>query len=177
MKRRALSLFVGVFAMLAVTFFIFQANLATILDTWLIGIVAWVAAWGGIMLVHYFRFERGAIDADKLFAPVGSGRIPDVNGATLASFGIGVVATWLFMYGLTPALQGFAARAMGGVDLSWLAGGLAAAGSYAVLGRRAHARYAGRVGGVTDVQVGGRPGGASPGPATVVPGAAVEAQP
>lgn len=140
-ERRKLSLFVGVLAMLAVTFFIFQANLATVLDTWLIGIVAWVAAWGGIMLVHYIRFEKGRIDAERLFAPVGSNRIPDVNWATLASFGIGVAATWLFMYGLTPALQGFAARAMGGVDLSWLAGGLAAAGSYAVLGRRVHARY------------------------------------
>jgi toxin CptA len=156
--RRKLSLFVGVFAMLAVTFFIFQADLATILDTWLIGIVAWVAAWGGIMLVHYFRFERGDIDAEKLFAPVGSGRIPDVNWAALASFGIGVVATWLFMYGMTPALQGFAARAMGGVDLSWLAGGLAAAGSYALLGGRVHARYAARAGATAHVTAAGHQG-------------------
>ncbi len=143
-ERRRLSLFVGVFSMLAVVFFVFQANLATVLDTWLVGIVAWVAAWGGIMLVHYFKFERGRVDSARLFAPVGSGRIADVNWATLASFAIGVAATWLFMYGMTPALQGFASRAMGGVDLSWLAGGLAAAGSYALLGGRVHARYAGQ---------------------------------
>ncbi|GAB3435625.1 cytosine permease [Phycicoccus ginsengisoli] len=141
-ERRKLSAFVGVLAMAAVVFFVFQSDLATILDTWLIGIVAWVAAWGGIMLVHYYRFERGRIDAPRLFEPVGTRRLPDVNWAALTAFGVGVVATWLFMYGLTPALQGFAARAMGGVDLSWLAGGIAAAGTYALLGGRVHARYA-----------------------------------
>lgn len=141
LERRKLSVFVGVLAMAAVVFFVFLSDLATILDTWLVGIVAWVAAWGGIMLVHYYRFERGRIDADRLFEPVGSKRLPDINWAAMTSFAVGVVATWLFMYGLTPALQGFVARAMGGVDLSWLAGGLAAAGTYALLGGRVQARY------------------------------------
>jgi toxin CptA len=140
--RRTLSLVVGGFAMAAVVFFIFQADLGSVLDTWLIGIVAWIAAWGGIMLVHYYKFARGNIAADVLFDPVGSKRLPDVNWATMASFAIGVAATWMFLYGLTPALQGVAARAMGGVDLSWLAGGLCAAGAYAVLGGRVHRRYA-----------------------------------
>ncbi|MFL6053959.1 MAG: hypothetical protein ACJ72W_13735 [Actinoallomurus sp.] len=39
-------------------------------------------------------------------------------------------------------LQGPAARALGGVDLSWLAGGLTAAAIYAWLGPRVHRRYA-----------------------------------
>ena len=71
-NRRKLSLFVGVFAMAAVVFFIFQADLASVLDTWLIGIVAWIAAWGGIMLVHYYKFEPRQLDADVLFEPVGT---------------------------------------------------------------------------------------------------------
>jgi toxin CptA len=141
-KRRTLSLFVGVFAMAAVVFFVFQADLGSVLDTWLIGIVAWIAAWGGVMLVHYFKFARGHIDADVLFDPVGTKRLPDVNWATMASFGVGVVFTWMFLYGLTPALQGVAARAMGGLDLSWLAGGLSAAATYALIGGRVHRRYA-----------------------------------
>lgn len=176
-ERRKLSLFVGVFAMVAVIFFIYQANLATVLDTWLIGIVAWIAAWGGIMLVHYFKFEKGRLDAEKLFAPVGSNRIPDINWATMASFGIGVFATWLFMYGLTPALQGFAARAMGGVDLSWLAGGLAAAGSYALLGSRVHARYAGRSETATNGTTGSAAGRAAASQAALETPAVVEVQP
>jgi toxin CptA len=46
------------------------------------------------------------------------------------------------MHGLTPALQGPASTAMGGVDLSWLAGGLTSAAAYALLGGRVHDRYA-----------------------------------
>jgi toxin CptA len=139
--RRKLSLVVGVLAMGAVLFFIFQGNLANTLDTWLIGIVAWIAAWGGIMLVHYYKFERGDLNTARLFDPPGAGRLPNINWATMASFALGVFATWLFLYGLTPALQGWVATAMGGLDLSWLAGGLVAAGSYAVLGGPYYRRH------------------------------------
>jgi nucleobase:cation symporter-1, NCS1 family len=141
--RRTLSVLVGVFASAAVVAFIYAGNLAEVLDTWLIGIVAWIAAWAGIMLVHYFRFERGDLDANRLFDPVGSKRLPDVNWAAMTSFVVGIFFTWLFMYGLTPALQGYAARALGGVDLSWLAGSVVAALCYSVLGRTVIARYPG----------------------------------
>ncbi|MGZ4661765.1 MAG: cytosine permease, partial [Arthrobacter sp.] len=50
-------------------------------------------------------------------------------------------ATWLFMYGLIPIMQGPIAVALGGWDLSWLAGGLTSAGVYAILGPRQHIRY------------------------------------
>jgi toxin CptA len=46
------------------------------------------------------------------------------------------------MYGVIPVFQGPIAVAMGGVDLSWLAGGVAAAAVYAVLGPIAAAPYA-----------------------------------
>jgi nucleobase:cation symporter-1, NCS1 family len=142
--RRKLSLVVGVVATAAVVAFVFAGDLATVLDTWLIGIVGWVAAWAGVMLVQYYRFERGDLDAARLFEPVGTARLPDVNWAAMVSFAIGVLFTWMFMYGLTPALQGFASVALGGVDLSWLAGFLAASISYAVLGRPVNARFPGR---------------------------------
>jgi toxin CptA len=45
------------------------------------------------------------------------------------------------MYGLVPAMQGPIAVALGGWDLSWLAGGLASAGSYALLGPAYHRRH------------------------------------
>ena len=53
----------------------------------------------------------------------------------MVSFVVGIVFTWMFLYGLTPALQGYASVAMGGLDLSWLAGGPSAAAPYAVIGR------------------------------------------
>jgi toxin CptA len=89
--------------MAVVVFFIFQEDFATVLDTWLIGLVAWVATWGGIMLVHYFRIERGRVRVDRLFDPVGTSRLPDVNWAGFTAFFAGIVATWLFMYGLLPS--------------------------------------------------------------------------
>ncbi|NJC71319.1 cytosine permease [Planosporangium thailandense] len=140
-KRRGLNLFVGVFAFLAVIAFLFAQNLGTVLDTWLGGIVAWISSWGAIMLVHYYRVERRKIQADRLFDPVGSRRLPDVNWSTMLCFAAGIFATWVFMYGATGALQGFAARAFGGVDLSWLVGGGVAGACYAVLGPKAHRQY------------------------------------
>ncbi len=146
LPRRTLSMMTGVLAMVVVIFFIFQENFATVLDTWLIGLVAWVATWGGIMLVHYYRIEKGKVQVDRLFDPVGTQRLPDVNWAGFVAFGSGIFATWLFMYGLIPVLQGPIAVAMGGVDLSWLAGGLTSAGVYAVLGPIAADRHAAKNG-------------------------------
>ena len=139
--RRSLSVLVGVLSMVVVIFFIYQENFATVLDTWLIGLVAWVATWGGIMLVHYYRIERDSVRVDRLFDPVGTSRLPNVNWAGFTAFFAGIFATWLFMYGLVPALQGPVAVAMGGVDLSWLAGGLTSALVYSVLGPVAAAKY------------------------------------
>ncbi|MDQ8704970.1 cytosine permease [Streptomyces sp. LHD-70] len=135
--RRTLSSVVGVLSMVVVVFFIYQSDFAAILDTWLVGLVAWVSAWGGIMLVHYIRIERGEIAVERLFDPVGTRRLPDINWAGLTAFAAGILGTWLFMYGLIPPFQGPGAVALGGVDLSWLAGGLTSAGVYAVLGPRA----------------------------------------
>ncbi|MEW1948648.1 cytosine permease [Pseudarthrobacter sp902506025] len=141
-SRRKLNLFVGVFSLGAVVFFIFQEDFAAVLDAWLIGLVAWVAAWGGIMLVHYFWLEkRWPGGTDRLFDGVGTKRLPGVNWAGVISLLAGIFATWLFMYGLIPIMQGPIAVALGGWDLSWLAGGLTSAGVYAILGPRQHIRY------------------------------------
>lgn len=142
-SRRRLSLVVGVFSLLVVVFFVFNNQLATVLDTFLSGIVAWVATWGGIMLVHYYWLEREVKRTERLFDPVGTRRIPDVNPAAMLAFVAGIVATWAFMHGETPVLHGPIASALGGVDLSWLAGGAVAAGLYALLGPRVYRRYQG----------------------------------
>ncbi|MDL5155631.1 purine-cytosine permease family protein [Actinomycetospora termitidis] len=143
-SRRTLSVLVGIVAMAAVTFFVFQSDFATVLDTWLVGIVAWIAAWAGVMLVHYFLVAQREIDPADLVAPVGARRLPVVNGAAMLAFAVGVLATWLFMAGQVPALQGPLATAMGGVDLSWLAGGLSAAAVYAAIGPAARRRFLAR---------------------------------
>ncbi|MBA8962836.1 hypothetical protein JOJ86_006361 [Rhodococcus percolatus] len=92
----------------------------------------------------YRRNPAGSADACE---PAGqqqlaaAKKVRDVNWTTMGCFVAGIAATWLFMYGATSLTQGFAARALGGLDLSWLAGGGVAAALYSVLGPRAHRPY------------------------------------
>lgn len=135
-SRRTLSVGVGSVAMAAVVVFVFTDDLATVLDTWLVGIVAWIASWAGVMAVHYFVIERGPIDADRLLAAPARRRLPAFNGPGLIAFALGVLATWLFLHGEVAALQGPVSTALGGLDLSWLAGSITSATCYFVLARR-----------------------------------------
>lgn len=141
-SRKSLNIFVGVFSLILLIVLVFQAGFASTVSTWLGAIVAWVAAWGGVMLVHYYWLNKKyPIDVDRLFDPVGTRRVPEINWAGMVAFIVGIFATWLFMYGVFPVMQGWAAVAMGGWDFSWLAGGLTSAIIYAVLGPLAHRKY------------------------------------
>ncbi|WP_369046646.1 purine-cytosine permease family protein [Sinomonas sp. P10A9] len=132
--RKALSILVGCLSMVAVIFFLFAEDFATLLDNWLGAIVAWVATWGGIMVVHYFVFERKHKNFGYLFLSPKDTHLKAVNPAALISFIVGLFMTWVFMYGSDPVLQGPMATAMGGVDLSWLAGTLTSGVLYFAIG-------------------------------------------
>jgi NCS1 family nucleobase:cation symporter-1 len=135
--RRKLSYGVGVLATLFTIFLILHGNFATNLDGWLGGLVTWVAPWGAIMLVHYYGIAKQRIDVNALFEPPGSPRVPDIVWEAIIPFVLGIVATWMFEYGVPKYLQGWAAKQMGGIDLSWLAGALVAGVlSYLALSRR-----------------------------------------
>jgi purine-cytosine permease-like protein len=137
-SRRLLNLLMGILAFIACIVFIFQDDVATVLDAWLVGIVSWVAPWAAIMVVQFYIFDRCSTDFGFVFDPVGGKRMADVGGRALIAFAIGVFCTWLFLNGSVPALQGPAAQLLGGIDLSWLAGGLSAGISYYLLARRSH---------------------------------------
>lgn len=131
--RRILNLVIGVVAMAIVVFFVLNGDFATTIDAWLVGIVGWLSPWAAVMLVHWFFVARQQVDPAALFAPASEGALPMVRPTALVSLAVGIVFTWLFMYGMLPVLQGPIANAMGGVDLSWLAGGLTAGLTYAAL--------------------------------------------
>lgn len=132
-SRKKLSILVGCLSMAAVILFLFAQDFATLLDNWLGTIVAWVATWGGIMAVHYFIFERRHSDYSYLFLTPRDTRLKAVNPSAFIAFGAGLVMTWMFMYGTLPIFQGPIATAMGGVDLSWLAGTVTSAAVYFAL--------------------------------------------
>lgn len=132
-NRRVLNLVIGVVAMGAVVFFVLNGEFAKTLDAWLVGIVGWLAPWAAVMLVHWFGVARGRVDAATLLAPPAESTLPSVRVSALLALALGIAATWLFMYGMVPVMQGPVATALGGIDLSWLAGGLTAGLVYAAL--------------------------------------------
>ena len=115
---------------------IFQESFAHSLDGWLASLVVWVAPWAAIMAVHFFYLRRQNIDIEALYDPPGHSRLGDVRWDAMASFLVGIAATWFFEFGIPSVLQGPGAKWLGNVDLSWLAGLIVAGGLYAVLGSR-----------------------------------------
>jgi cytosine/uracil/thiamine/allantoin permease len=95
--------------------------------------VTWVAPWGAVMLMHFYWVTRQRIDVPALYDEPGSSRLGDFRWDAIIAFVAGIVATWCFEYGIPSALQGPAAKAMNGVDLSWLAGFVVAAVIYGAL--------------------------------------------
>jgi NCS1 nucleoside transporter family len=135
--RRLLSYGVGVLATLFTVFLILHGDFAENLDGWLAGLVTWVAPWGAIMLVYYYGIAKQQIDVNALFEPPGSPLVRDIAWEAIIPFLLGIVATWLFEYGIPSYLQGPLAKNLGGIDLSWLAGALVAGAlSYVAMSRR-----------------------------------------
>ncbi len=150
--RRILNVVIGIASMALVIFFVLRTDFASTIDTWLIGIVGWVTPWAAVVLVHWFYVARGRVDAAALFAAPSERAIPMIRPTALISLAVGIVCTWMFMYGTISALQGRGAVALGGIDISWLAGGLAAGLSYFALEfRSAHTAAAD----VSPISVGG----------------------
>ena len=128
--RRKLSYGIGIASFAFTIYLIIGNNFAASLDGWLSGLVTWVAPWAAITLIHYYGVMRGQVDTVLLFDPPGSKRLKDISWPAIAAFGLGMVATWACEYGMPSYLQGPIATAMGGVDLSWLAGAVVGGGSY-----------------------------------------------
>ena len=124
--RRLLCHVVGVLALAFTVLLILNGSFASSLDGWLSGLVTWVAPWAVIMLIHFYWVRDRRIDVEALFQAPGRSRLPDVAWPALVAFVLGMVATWSFEYAVPTWLQGPAARAMGGIDLSWFAGAVVA---------------------------------------------------
>jgi toxin CptA len=134
--RRKLTYGVGVLATIFTIVLVYQEDFAKTLDAWLAGMVTWVAPWAAIMLIHYWIFARERIDVPSLFDPPGGGRIIDIRWAAIIAFLAGIVATWAFSFGVPEILQGPGARALGNIDMSWLAGGIVSGAIYYLAGPR-----------------------------------------
>ena len=106
-SRRKLNLFVGVLSFVAVIFFIFQDDFASVLDC--------LADWAGRMGGRWARSDAWSLLLDRKRGPshrpasstaLDTTALPVVNPAGIASLLARRFATWLFMYGMVPQMQG-----------------------------------------------------------------------
>lgn len=133
--RRKLTLGIGVIAAAFTIFLIYQTNFAATLDAWLGSMVTWVAPWAAIMLIHYWIFAKEQIDVDALFIEPKASPLKRIYWPAIWAFLGGIIATWAFSYGVPAFLQGPGAKALGNIDLSWLAGAAVAGAIYYLTGR------------------------------------------
>ena len=136
-SRTAMALIAGVVGYLVTIYFLIQPSFAKAFDNWMISLLLWMSPWAGIVLADFFIARKGQIDVAALYQEPERSAYGDVNWGGIISFVGGLIAGWLFQFGLVPALQGpISTKLLAGADLSWLAGIVVAGGLYLTLGRR-----------------------------------------
>jgi nucleobase:cation symporter-1, NCS1 family len=75
--------------------------------------------WTAINLVDYYLLRHAQYDVDSFFRHDG-GIYGRINGVAVGCYVLGILVQLPFIN--TPLYRGFIARALGGVDLSWIAG-------------------------------------------------------
>ena len=98
--------------------------------------------WTAINLVDYYLLRHGQYDIAAFFRQDG-GIYGRVNGAAVTCYAVGIMVQLPFID--SPLYAGPVARAMGGIDLSWMIGLAVTAPAYYWLAKRAQARASGAV--------------------------------
>jgi nucleobase:cation symporter-1, NCS1 family len=95
--------------------------------------------WTAINLVDYYLLRHGVYDVASFFRRDG-GIYGRLNGPAVTCYVIGILVQLPFI--ASPLYTGVVARAMGGVDLSWIVGLVVTSPAYFWLARRSQARSA-----------------------------------
>jgi nucleobase:cation symporter-1, NCS1 family len=132
-KRWLVSTIVSLVGTAMLIVFIESDNFAHDFDNWLVSVVVWIAAWGGVMLVDYLLFRRGKLDVNALYVEPRRSIYGDVNWAAVIAALTGLVAGWAWEYGLVSFMQGPIAKATNNTDISWLTAFVVAGSLYYVL--------------------------------------------
>src|ERR671923_702652 len=132
-KRWIVSIVASIVGTVLLIVFIERDNFAHDFDNWLVSVVVWIAAWGGVMIVDYVLLRRAKLDIRALYTDPRTSIYGDVNWAAVIAVIAGLVAGWAWEYGLVSFMQGPIAKATNNVDLSWLTGFVVAGVGYYVL--------------------------------------------
>jgi NCS1 family nucleobase:cation symporter-1 len=93
--------------------------------------------WTAINLVDYYLLRRGQYDVASFFRRDG-GIYGRVNGAAVTCYVVGILVQLPFI--VSPLYSGPVARAIGGIDLSWLVGLAVTSPAYYWLAKRSQGR-------------------------------------
>jgi NCS1 family nucleobase:cation symporter-1 len=93
--------------------------------------------WTAINLVDYYLLRHAQYDVESFFRHDG-GIYGRINGVAVGCYVLGILVQLPFIN--TPLYRGFIARAMGGVDLSWIAGLAITSPAYYWLAKRLASR-------------------------------------
>ena len=124
----------GIIGTVVLVAFVESDSFAHSFDNWMVSIVVWISPWAGITIVEYFIVRRQEIDVPGLYLPPEESPYGDVNVAAVIALALGLVAGWLFEFGVRPEMQGPIAKALDNTDISWLAGMVVGGGVYWLLG-------------------------------------------
>lgn len=128
--RWVVSVVSGIVGFLILILFLHSGAFANTFEDVMVFFVVWIAPWAGVVLVDFFIVRRGSIDIDALYRHYAVSECGDIKWSGMAALALGVIAAWLFQIGSIESLQGPLAVALGGIDLSWLAGLGVGGGSY-----------------------------------------------
>jgi NCS1 nucleoside transporter family len=128
--RWVVSVVSGVVGLVILHLFLHSGAFASTFEDLMVFFVVWIAPWAGIVLVDFFLVRRARINVAALYCHHSVSECGDVKWSGVAALAFGVIAAWLFQVGSVEALQGPIAMALGGIDLSWLAGLGVGGGSY-----------------------------------------------
>jgi NCS1 nucleoside transporter family len=132
-SRRTLGLLAGAVGYAVTLYFIGHAQFATDFDSWMVGLILWMSPWAGVVLADFYLLRRQNIRVSELYAEPARSAYGDVNWIGIGAFVAGLVAGWLFEFGLVTPLQGLISKhLLNGADLSWLVGLVVAAVVYLV---------------------------------------------
>ncbi len=120
-----------IFSILALTMALLGAtNFMANYENFLTFLLCVMAPWTAVNLVDFYLVQHGAYDVPSFFAPDG-GIYGRYNATALTCYAIGIVIQAPFL--VTDIYTGPLARALGGVDVSWLVALVVSGGLYFLL--------------------------------------------
>jgi NCS1 nucleoside transporter family len=129
--RIQLGIVAGIVGYVVTLYFVGHADFAQSFDSWMAGLVLWMAPWAAVVLADFYIVRKQDINVSELYASPQTSMYGDVNWIGIWAFIIGLAAGWLFEFGLVTPLQGLVSKhLLKGADLSWLVGMVVAGGIY-----------------------------------------------